>query len=230
MAEIRQIKVGGTTYDVADGVAREGVTAIQDALVGDEPVKNPLTVAISVNKGGPYEVGTSEEITYTFSAKHKGNAVTAQYFVDGNVVSNPYKRTLSATTKVTVKGEYSYKFMGVDVKVSDTEEKTIYFYKAFYMGFSDVSSADNFDYTTLVKQQIKSSPAGNYSVVQNTSGHYFWICIPDTMSLNTAIKQQNGFDFATVELLKTANGYKYYRSPGVMVPSSIPNTWAITIK
>ena len=67
--------------------------------------------------------------------------------------------------------------------------------------------------TDLVKQAIKTSPAGTYSLNNTTTGHYLWLCVPNTMTIKKVTS--GGFDVpmeAAQSSTTAVDTYKCYRS------------------
>lgn len=84
--------------------------------------------------------------------------------------------TISETTKYQLDAEV---YKGV-IKHS---ELTISSYYPQYFGSSSKEAITAEDVLTLIKQPIKSSPAGNVTI-EVGEGEYLWLCVPSIMEIN----------------------------------------------
>lgn len=107
-------------------------------------------------------------------------------------------RNINNTTK--------YIAQSVFRSVPKIQSITVNAYSPMYFGSSSLDTIS--DITTLVKQTIKASPVGSYSISVNEN-EYVWWCIPSTMTINSI--KSGGFD-VPIEPPIIVGEYKCYRT------------------
>lgn len=180
----------------------------------------PLTASFSASPSVVEYTGSAKEITLSWTVKRKGaNAtVTALTVKQGsaNVYSgtaNPGSQKVSVNTKGSTKYDLSATADGLTVTGSATVNAVL----PMYFGFAAATEASALNITSLGKQAIKTSPGGTYTLTNGTEGHYMWLCVPSTMTINKVTL--NGFDvpMEAAQSASTALGtYKCYRSSNAL--------------
>lgn len=166
----------------------------------------PLTV--SVSGGGLYEKGTPITLTINWVSKKGNDVITPDNTtLNGEVVTGTSKQfnSVSSTTTYTV-------IITKDGKTAQ-DSTTATFIEPMYFGFDINSNFNNLDIKSLVKQQLRTEPYGSYTLVNDTSGKYLWLCVPNSMTINRVTS--SGFDIPMEEYAsKTIDigTYKCYRS------------------
>lgn len=69
-----------------------------------------------------------------------------------------------------------------------------------YFGFATIEDMVNYDYTQLTKQTLKSSPAGNYSLTNSTTGKYLWLCVGQNKTIKKVTS--SGFEVPMETVIK----------------------------
>lgn len=152
------------------------------------------------------EKGVSTPITLQWSFKFNDismNPDTISITEGGTEIHN------DITTKVisrNISNTTQYIAQSVFKSVPKTQSITVNAYAPMYFGSSPLDVIS--DVTTLVKQTIKASPIGNYSINVNEN-EYVWWCVPSTMVINSI--KSGGFDIP-VEQAITVGEYKCYRT------------------
>ena len=94
-------------------------------------------------------------------------------------------------------------------------------FKSTSFGFSNESSNANLVLTNLIKQSLKTSPIGTYTLQNLESGNYMWLCVPNNMSINEVTL--NGFNVPMEASQDKQQGnitYRCYRSNHALIQGS----------
>lgn len=180
----------------------------------------PLTASFSASPSVIEYTGQAQETTLSWTVKRKGaNATVTSLTVkqgSNNVYSgtaNPGSQKVSVNTKGSTKYDLSATADGLTVTGSAVVNMVL----PMYFGFAEATSASALNITSLGKQAIKTSPGGTYTLTNGTEGHYMWLCVPSTMTINKVTL--NGFDvpMEADQGASTALGaYKCYRSSNAL--------------
>lgn len=176
----------------------------------------PVTVAMTASPS-IVEAGVSTEVTLTWSVKRKGNEVSAYSTMklDGTTVTGMTKKvTVNESSAKTISHTLSATYE--DITGSATTKITVVL--PMYFGFAAANAASGLQITSLGKQPLKTSPAGTYTLTNNTDGNYMWLCVPSTMTINKVTL--NGFDVpmeAAQDDGTNLGDYKCYRSSNALV-------------
>lgn len=222
-------------YNIADGDSGEKVAgglkgnfeAIVDAVNTNatdittlEQAVFPLTVSFSASPSLTEYTGSAKEITLSWTVKRKGTnaTVTSLTVKQGSNsiysgTTNPGSQKVSVNTKGSTKYDLSATADGLTVTGSASVNMVL----PMYFGFAAATSASALNITSLGKQAIKTSPGGTYTLTNGTEGHYMWLCVPDTMTINKVTL--NGFDVpmeAAQSGSTSLGGYKCYRSSNAL--------------
>lgn len=184
----------------------------------------PLTASFSASPSVIEYTGQAQETTLSWTVKRNGaNATVTRLTVkqgSNNVYSgtaNPGSQKVSVNTKGSTKYDLSATADGMTVTGSATVNAVL----PMYFGFAAANAASGQQITSLGKQPLKTSPAGTYTLTNNTDGNYIWLCIPDTMTISRVTL--NGFDVpmeAAQNSSTNLGGYKCYRSSNALVTGS----------
>lgn len=201
--KILKIGDGKTAWNALKGQSvdlDERVTALEDSVF-------PLT--ISVSGSGTFEKGTTQTVNIGWTLKKGGQVVTADSVtVNDEPVEGTSKQFagVTATTTYTVKATYQGK------QVTGSAKAT--FVAPMYFGFAAAENvAGGLEITSFGKQAIKTSPNGTYTLNNSTKGHYMWLCVPNSMTINKVTS--SGFDvpmLASEAGSTSVDSYKCYRS------------------
>lgn len=202
MAEIKQIKVGGTIYDVADG-------ALRDAMLEGLP---NIVVSITASPTS-VECGTSKEVTYTASATYNGSVVKSgiTFTIDGQAATAnadgkaTYKKSISSsetgthggTVSVTAVGTYKSTYAGIPFERTASKAVSVTFLKRSYFGMlsgTTITTADLATFITndgttaktlLASANTLKSTTSSYSVNTGANGGYLWFCFPEEITITS---------------------------------------------
>lgn len=184
----------------------------------------PLTASFSASPSVVEYTGSAKEITLSWTVKRKGaNATVTSLTVkqgSNSVYSgtaNPGSQKVSVNTKGSTKYDLSATADGLTVTGSAVVNMVL----PMYFGFAAATEASALNITSLGKQAIKTSPGGTYTLTNGTEGHYMWLCVPSTMTINKVTL--NGFDvpMEADQGKSTALGaYKCYRSSNALQAQS----------
>lgn len=176
----------------------------------------PVTVAMTASPS-IVEAGVSTEVALTWSVKRKGKEVSAYSTMklDGTTVTGMTKKlTVNESSAKTISHTLSATYE--DITGSATTKITVVL--PMYFGFAAANAASGLQITSLGKQPLKTSPAGTYTLTNNTDGNYMWLCVPSTMTINKVTL--NGFDVpmeAAQDAGTNLGDYKCYRSSNALV-------------
>ena len=152
------------------------------------------------------EKGVSTPVTLQWSFKFNDipmnpdtiSIIEGSTEIHNDVNTKVISRNISDTTQ--------YIAQSVFKSVPKMQSVTVNAYAPMYFGSSSLEVIS--DVTALVKQAIKSSPAGSYSISVNEN-EYVWWCIPSTMTINSI--KSGGFEIPTESPI-TIGEYKCYRT------------------
>lgn len=177
----------------------ERVSALEDKVF-------PLTIQVS--GGGTFEKGVSRTITVSWTVKKGDSVVTADSVTVNDVAESGSSKeftNVSTTTSYTVKATKD----GKQVQGSTTAT----FVAPMYFGFVAANTVDSLEITSLGKQAIKTNPNGTYTLNNTTTGHYLWLCVSQSMTINKVTS--SGFAVpmeAAATKTTSVDTYKCYRS------------------
>lgn len=188
------------------------MTTVDSRLTELEKSQFPLTVATTLSSTLLEYTGVAQTVVVSYNVKRKGVPVVPESLkamIDAVVVGLTAASSGSYNATVNKDGSTSIAIQAVKDGMTATETKTVQMVRAMYFGFSLYAAAASVDKNGLVKQPIKTSPVGTYTLTNSTDGCYLWLCIPDNMTINKVTL--NGFD-VPMEVAVTIEKYKYYRS------------------
>lgn len=188
------------------------MTTVDSRLTELEKSQFPLTVATTLSSTLLEYTGVAQTVVVSYNVKRKGVPVVPESLkamIDAVVVGLTAASSGSYNATVNKDGSTSIAIQAVKDGMTATETKTVQMVRAMYFGFSLYATAASVDKNGLVKQPIKTSPVGTYTLTNSTDGCYLWLCIPDNMTINKVTL--NGFD-VPMEAAVTIEKYKYYRS------------------
>lgn len=188
------------------------MTTVDSRLTELEKSQFPLTVATTLSSTLLEYTGVAQTVVVSYNVKRKGVPVVPESLkamIDAVVVGLTAASSGSYNATVNKDGSTSIAIQAVKDGMTATETKTVQMVRAMYFGFSLYAAAASVDKASLVKQAIKTSPGGTYTLTNSTDGCYLWLCIPDNMTINKVTL--NGFD-VPMEVAVTIEKYKYYRS------------------
>ena len=179
----------------------------------------PVESVLKANKTLLEYTGSEQDVIMSWSVKRKGAAVDVTSLVvtktEGSGASTQvYSGTDnpgSQEIKVNFYGATSFALTadvgGNSYKASARVQMVLPVYAGFAAAASDV------DITSLVKQSVRTSAAGTYTLTNSQTGNYLWLCVPSTMTVKRVTL--NGFDVpmeAAEDGETTLGAYKCYRS------------------
>ena len=188
------------------------MTTVDSRLTELEKSQFPLTVATTLSSTLLEYTGVAQTVVVSYNVKRKGVPVVPESLkamIDAVVVGLTAASSGSYNATVNKDGSTSIAIQAVKDGMTATETKTVQMVRAMYFGFSLYAAAASVDKNGLVKQPIKISPVGTYTLTNSTDGCYLWLCVPDNMTINKVTL--NGFD-VPMEAAVTIDKYKYYRS------------------
>lgn len=224
MSEIQKLNKTFSRKQVLQSAEMNTITAKIDEIIDVanlipalEDEVFPLTIQVS--GGGLFEKGTFQIITVRWTVKKGGQVVTA----DSVTVNNePVTGTSKEFLDVRTTTSYVVKAVKNGKQVQGSTTAT--FVAPMYFGFAAASSVDGLDITSLGKQAIKTSPNGEYTLSNPTTGHYLWLCVPSSMSINKVTSGGFGVPMEAAATKATSvDTYKCYRT------SSAINAGNVTI-
>lgn len=177
--EILFIIKNGENYTVTGNILKEFCIKELDNKI------NPLSVVVF--GGGVFEKGTLRNITVQWTVKKGDSVVTAERVtVNGEVVAASHKTFKDVSQDTVYKVEVLYK------GVTGSASAKVSFVAPMFFGFAFSEKALNLDIKSLNKQPIRTSPKGKYSITNDETGKYLWLCVPKGMSVNSV--KSGGFD------------------------------------
>lgn len=202
---------GGGTVTVDRELSATSANPVENRVITAEinTIKDkvfPLTV--TVTGGGTFEKGTTRSITVSWTVK-QGDTVTTADAVTVN--DQPATGTSKVFADVKTTTIFTVKVTKGGKTVQGTTTAT--FVAPMYFGFAAAADAAGLVLTDLIKQAIKTSPAGTYALNNATAGHYLWLCVPNSMTIKKVTS--GGFDVpmeAAQSSTTAVDTYKCYRS------------------
>ena len=198
MENIRQINVNGVDYGIRTDLD-EKMGMIEDKV---------FPLAISVSGGGTFEKGVPKDITVKWTLKKGDSTVSAESVTVNDESASGTSKLFSGVTQNTT---YTVK-AGYQGKTAQGSTSAT-FVAPMYFGFAAAIEAASLEITSLGKQSIKTSPGGSYTLNNATTGHYLWLCVPSSMTINRVTS--SGFDIPMEEQQTgstSVDTYKCYRS------------------
>lgn len=180
---------GMSAYDAAKlngftGTEEEFNTALSEipSIIGT--VYNQHSIASITSDVKMFETGIQTSVTLTTKVLFDEKAIApisltlkrGDQIISESVDLDTIDDSISETTKYQLDAEV---YKGV-IKHS---ELTISSYYPQYFGSSSKEAITAEDVLTLIKQPIKSFPAGNVTI-EVSEGEYLWLCVPSTMKIN----------------------------------------------
>jgi len=182
------------------------IDSFQERLSNLENEIFPYTLEIT--GVGIFEKGTSQTVVLEWILKKGDNIITPESSsVNGTPVSGNTKtfKGITSDTEFTVSVIYSGKEF---LKTVNAE-----FISPIYIGFSPSENSNSLNIKSLEKLSVRKNPYGNYSLNNDTTGNYLWICVPSSMRINEItssgfIVPMNDFQEGATDV----DSYKCYRS------------------
>ena len=147
------------------------------------------------------ELGVNTNVILTWDFKFNGVSLNPDSItITENGASISTNKTITRTINDTTTYNIVAQFKGI----AKSKTLKVNAYEAMYFGSANTLT----DVTTLTKQSIKDSPAGDYSIAISEN-QYVWWCVPNTMTINS-IKSES-FE-VPIEAPITIGNYKCYRT------------------
>lgn len=215
---MRSYHYNGGTSDIPVGTWGEWKQVYaSDSISELEKVVFPLNVSLSVSPT-IVEAGTPTEVTINWNATLKGQPINdvADFTLNSTSVkgTTSKKETITDTTPTTKTYTLITSYNGR----SNTSKVNLSVVGAMYFGFDAADNVSNLTINALGKQNLKTTPNGTYTLTNSTDGHYLWLCVPDTMTINKVTL--NGFDVpmeAQQGKTTSLGNYKCYRNSNALV-------------
>ena len=208
--EWNEIKSGSTGADISELTDR--VTEIEKEIW---PLNVELNIAPNI-----VEANTVNDVTVSWNATLRGNGVNAYCkftLNDEPITGTSKKLTINESTPTTK----AFKLVATYNDRTNQVSSNLYVVGAMHFGFSNESSNANLVLTNLIKQSLKTSPIGTYTLQNLESGNYMWLCVPNNMSINEVTL--NGFNVPMEASQDKQQGnitYKCYRSNHALIQGS----------
>lgn len=169
----------------------------------------PLTVSLSVESNLLEYTGVSVSDIVYWSVARSGASVapdTLNLKVNGSTVwSVPYSSG-SYSASLNTLGSVPISISVTKGSLSASKSVSVEMVKRMYFGFSGDSITDP---TSLVPQQLKSSPAGSYTLTNPAQGKFLWLCVGGNKAI--ARVTSSGFEVPMSSFVEVG-GYRCYRS------------------
>lgn len=202
-----------------DHFSNTSLNAVQNKLINQRfiEIENtvfPIDIEFNSNTTLLEYTGIDQNITISFKIKRRGQLITPQSLTITKDDTNIYNQALSqgsTTTNINKRGAILFKLDCSVQGLNRGKSFNVTMVLPMYFGFSD--QTDLTDVTSLTKQAIKTSPNGSYTMNNDTTGKYLWLCVPDNMSINNVTSA--GFKFpieAPITKSTPLGNYKCYRS------------------
>lgn len=211
-------RIEGTPTDNAlsetsqNPVQNKVVTA---AIVELQNANFPLSATLDLSSYLLEYTGKAQNVDASWHIRRKNQDKTPTALTlkqDGTALPTTLTATGKVTASVNKKGQTTFTLHAEADGISADASKQLTMVLPMYFGFASDSLSD---ITTLKKQTIKTSPNGDYTINNPTSGQYLWLCVPDNMDINSV--KSSGFDVpmeAAVVKTTALGSYKCYRSSG----------------
>lgn len=172
-------------------------------------VKLHTTITQSVSPSTIYK-GEATNVTINHSAKFDGEPLTYTLKVDNSELNNPY--SVSDTKTFNLVFEINNEDPKLVTSISKTVKVNAYYPR--YYGRVNKTILTSADVLALPKQPVSSSSAISNKTIASTVSDYLWLCVPDTMNINSVTS--GGFAVpmeSPITIAVTNKGnYKCYRS------------------
>ena len=213
MADIQKLNKTFTREEVLQSDEMNAITEKIDEIIDvtnlvpalEEEVF-PLTIQVS--GGGIFEKGLPKNITVQWNVKKGGQTITADTVtVNDEPVSGDSKDffDVNTTTVYTVKAVKA----GKQVQGSTTAT----FIAPMYLGFAPAEAVADLDITSLEKQPVKTTPSGAYTLNNDITGNYLWLCVPNSMTIRSVTSSGFAVPMEQAQTQVTElDIYKCYRS------------------
>ena len=206
---------------LADG-SLEKVCKTEDLAYRVEELEEamwPVEAVLTANKTLMEYTGSEQDVTMSWSVKRKGAAMdVTSLVVTKSTGSGESEQVYSGTdnpgTQEAMVNFYGLTSFALKTEVSGksyTASTRVQMVLPVYAGFAEAAS--DVGITSLVKQSLRTSAAGTYTLTNAQTGNYLWLCVPSTMAVNRVTL--NGFDVpmeAAEDGETTLGNYKCYRS------------------
>ena len=206
-------------YYTGDGVLCELDANMGARLAELEEAVWPTQASLTAGKTLLEYTGAEQAVTLSWNVKRKGAAVTlSSLTVTQNAGSGEQKQVYSgkenpgtAEAKVNFYGQTSFALSAKVGSKSYAASAKVQMVLPVYAGFA--AAASGVGITGLAKQGPRTSAAGTYTLTNEKTGNYLWLCVPATMTVKRVTL--NGFDVpmeAAADGETTLGAYKCYRS------------------
>ena len=206
-------------YYVGDGVLWELDANLGTRLSEVEEAVWPTQASLTAGKTLLEYTGAAQAVKLSWSVKRKGAAMdVTSLVVTKSTGSGESEQVYSGTdnpgTQEAMVNFYGLTSFALKTEVSGksyTASTRVQMVLPVYAGFAEAAS--DVGITSLVKQSLRTSAAGTYTLTNAATGNYLWLCVPSTMTVNRVTL--NGFDVpmeAAEDGETTLGGYKCYRS------------------
>lgn len=147
------------------------------------------------------ELGVNTNVILTWDFKFNGISLNPDSIT---ITENGASISTDKTINRTINDTTTYNIVAQFKGIAKSKTLKVNAYGAMYFGSADTLT----DVTTLTKQPIKDSPAGNYSIAVSEN-QYVWWCVPNTMTINSI---KSGSFEVPIEAPITIGNYKCYRT------------------
>lgn len=196
-------------------------TEHESRLLALEQSEWPLSLELSINPILIEFTGSEKDTSVAWKIMRKGVGVTPTVLTfkqDGVALSAELVANGSINAKVNKLGDTVFEIAVEAEGMKKSASKKLTMVLPVYMGFAGASDAAGLAITELSKYAPLASPAGTYKIKNNTDGIYFWLCVPDTMTINKVTSSGFTVPMREVQTGQTElGGYKCYRSSNAIV-------------
>ena len=209
--------------DDAESEARTKADEAQSArLLALEGSVWPLEALLAATPQLAEYTGADVDVTLSWSLSHKGQSTepsSLRLTMDGVELPLPSLASGSVSVKVSKKGKTQIALSAEADGLSTESEASVTLVMPVYAGFASTETASELDMaSSLSKNAPRTSAAGTYTVTSLADGNYFWLCVPEGMSVKRVTL--NGFDvpMESGEAVDTELGcYTCYKSSNKLV-------------
>lgn len=174
-----------------------------------EKVENNIfPITLSVTGAGLYEIGTSTDITLSWSLTKGESILDPEMVTVNDVPVEGNSKTFKSVSKDT-----SYVISAVYEGKTYTVTKNVLFVLPVRFGFSDQNSASSLSVESLEKSDLNGDFKKEYVLQNPVTGNYLWFLLPENFDIKGIYSSGILFPFEDYET-KTYKGliYKCYRS------------------
>ena len=205
---------GGLTevLRASEGADEERLSELEDAVW-------PTQASLTASKTLLEYTGAEQAVTLSWNVRRKGAAVTVSSLTvtqskgsgEQTQVYSGKENPGTAEAKVNFYGQTSFALSAKVGSKSYAASAKVQMVLPVYAGFA--AAASGVGIASLTKQGLRTSAAGTYSLTNEKTGNYLWLCVPATMTVKRVTL--NGFDVpmeAAADGETTLGAYKCYRS------------------